>query len=280
MKNIGQDLKAKFVQCTINCWQGKLGTIDTSFLEEVHNYKINNSEGFTAIMNHNGKKIGVFVHMGSNDSADWKTNFTTALVDKMRDIGHPDNSLVIPYNNKDSNIRMHKGFVDMYKTNTRDISRTFVKKCLDRGFDVAVTGHSLGGAQTTVNYIDWHYMLTNELGASNSDMERITGYAAASPAVGNREFVNSFKKRADGNFYTEFVAGDPIPEIPPWQMGYSAFDDCRAYSDFGNTLSLIPVHVLFYLTLGFLPSLAAWNHHPLRLLYGVNGKSMPAVGIP
>jgi hypothetical protein len=282
MKNIELGLKLKLVQLTLNWWEGKLGPTDRSFVEEEQKFSINEADGSTCIINHNDRKMGVLMNVGSHNVQGWLNDFDIGLVRKMvkkwSDKTDVNNAPIVPYGNDNSKIRVHRGFSSMYIRNTRDMARDFAKKCKDRGIDLIVTGHSLGAVETVLTYIDWHYLFHSELGIPADQMDFLTGFAVACPGVGNKEFVESFLRRSNGNFYSEAVWTDPVTMVPgPW-MGYQQIP-IKYYSDFWNTLSTPFSQSTNIASLGLLPGIAFHNHHPLRLLYGLQGKALPPVNL-
>lgn len=235
--------------------------------------------GFTGIINHpKYGEIGIICFQGTTDSYSgigWASNFSTKQVSQLKDFHSRKGAMVVPYSNQDTLIRMHEGIIEVYKL-ARDKVREFAKDCYNKNIPIWTTGHSQGAGVCTACYVDLHYMFDVEMNLSEEKIDNIlTGYAAASLAVFNKEGADSFNKRANGNFFSEWVAGDTVHDVPPWQMGYVHVEQQKAYSDILNNIAFIPCNILHAITFGFLPSPMVWNHDPVRLYYAVLGKPMP-----
>ena len=234
--------------------------------------------GFTAIVNHPTYGIvGMIVFQGTTSSYNkigWKSNFDCEQTKVMKQFNKDKGGLIVPYGNEDSKIRMHDGICQIWKL-CRDSVREFAVKCFQENIPIWITGHSQGGGMTTACFIDLHYMFHTQMKVPMENMGFLTGYAAASLAIFNLEGAKSFNKRANGNFYREHIMGDPVTETPPWQMGYFHVEQCKAYSDLQNNLLYGPTHLFNFITLGFLPSMQAWNHDPRKLLAAVKGEPIP-----
>jgi hypothetical protein len=237
------------------------------------------SSGYVGYINHpKHGKIAIVCYQGTTSSCNkvgWKSNFDVEQVKVIRKWNSDKSGLIIPYGNENSKIKMHDGIVQIYGIR-RTFVREFIKKAFEQGLPVWIFGHSQGGGVTTAAYIDFHYMFHTEMGVPQEKMDFLTGYAAAALAVGNLEFVKSFNKRANGNFYREHILGDPVPDTPPFiGMGYAHVDALKFYTDFGNSLLYGPTNILHFATLGFLPSPQIWNHDPRKLKAAVLGQPIP-----
>lgn len=116
----------------------------------------------------------------------------------------------VPYDNPQSKIRVHSGFINAYKS---DKIRGRIIKIV--GADpqikrIRVTGHSLGAALATLCAVDLQYNFPDR------DYEVIL---FGSPRVGNCAFKKSYDKRI---FKTMRIKnrGDIITELPFAFMGY------------------------------------------------------------
>lgn len=266
MKNLSDRMKALCVQACINCYEdehgrGVHGEVNWRNYrnDTIEPFSIENCQGYTGVMDdYEHGPILVIAFRGSDEDADWKSNFDFKKIRKTIDSGRAH---VVPYGNKDSGIRMHKGFVELY-AKVRSMVRVKAAEAAARGIKVLVTGHSLGGALTTVCYIDLHHMFFTELHRECD----LTGYAAAAPAVGNWEFKVSFDKRANGNFYNEQYGDDPVTMLPPWWMGYFRPNIIKRYGDIWANLTA-PLFAIV--------PLAVWYHDPRLLIAAVKGEPIP-----
>ena len=115
---------------------------------------------------------------------------------------------VIPYGNRDSEIRVHSGFISAYKSkNVRGTIRSFVS---DRIKKIRLTGHSYGAALAILCAVDLQYTF------SDRDYEVVV---FGCPRVGNSAFRNSYNKRIFKTLRVE-NAGDIITKLPFAFMGF------------------------------------------------------------
>lgn len=110
---------------------------------------------------------------------------------------------VYPYGEKkDSQIRVHNGFISAYKS-VREAIHTQVKQT--KHPRVICTGHSLGGALATLCALDVQY---------NFPDKQVSCYSYGSPKVGNDYFAKSYNERVPHTY--RFVnSADTVPELPP-----------------------------------------------------------------
>lgn len=113
---------------------------------------------------------------------------------------------IIPYGNSDSNIRVHRGFLENYKS----IRQTIHKMIPHNSCKITVTGHSLGAALAVLCAIDLQY---------NFENHDIEVYLFGCPRVGNAAFAKSYNKRI---FKTLRVSNgnDIVTKIPPAIFGF------------------------------------------------------------
>lgn len=116
---------------------------------------------------------------------------------------------VIPYNNYQSKIRVHSGFISTYKSNNvrgriqREIEKNSIKK-------VALTGHSYGAALAVLCAVDLEYNFPK------NDYEVIV---FGCPRVGNKYFQKSYNLRVFKTLRVENV-NDLVTKVPFACMGY------------------------------------------------------------
>jgi len=143
---------------------------------------------------------------------------------------------VIPYDNTDSKVRIHFGWLDQYKqSGVRDVILNRAREFYDRkpAGTVVVTGHSYGGALATICSLDVQY---------NFDGCSIFCLPGSSPRVGNAAFVKSFEKRV--RFLAIYYGADIVHFVPPRLFGYKGiqmlhFGPRKVLQVLGNTLLAI-----------------------------------------
>lgn len=110
--------------------------------------------------------------------------------------------VVYPYDNPDSKIRVHKGFINAYKS-VREIIHKSIKNLNPKY--IFVCGHSLGGALSTLCAVDIQY---------NFPQIKLYCYTSGQPMVGNKEFQESFNVRVP-NMVRTYMKKDIVPMCPP-----------------------------------------------------------------
>jgi predicted esterase YcpF (UPF0227 family) len=133
---------------------------------------------------------------GTNGVSDWKDNFSF----------YKQATKIIPYDNADSDIRVHKGFIEQYK-HVRETIHNIIQ--FNEYEKVIVTGHSLGGALAILCAVDLQYCF---------DIKPYC-FAFANPNVGNKAFSKSFKKRIPV-FQSFKNRNDVVCNIPLELFGY------------------------------------------------------------
>ncbi|MDR1692680.1 MAG: lipase family protein [Oscillospiraceae bacterium] len=114
----------------------------------------------------------------------------------------------IPYDNTESKVRVHSGFLDDYKApGVRD--RILREITGDIHF-VKITGHSLGAALAVLCAVDVQY---NRPG---TDLEVVL---FGCPRVGNKAFMLSYNKRVDKTVRVE-NGNDIVTKVPPALFGF------------------------------------------------------------
>ena len=152
----------------------------------------------------NKRRICV-VFRGSESSSDWYYD------------------LLIMKHKLSDDIKVHSGFYkQLTKNNVYDNIVSEVKKILDihPDFSIYITGHSLGGALSTL----FGYMLSNEID------NKITIVSFASPRVGNYEWKQAFEAKANLTHYRVTNNRDIVTAFPLYRyhhVGHNIrlFDD-------------------------------------------------------
>jgi predicted lipase len=126
---------------------------------------------------------------GSQQVPDWFTDFDGFQV-------------VYPYDNPNSQIKVHKGFINAYKS-ARDVIHEAIKRI--KPTTIVVCGHSLGGALSTLCAVDIQY---------NFPEISLFCYTSGQPKVGNKAFMESFNKRVP-NMIRTYMRKDIVPLCPP-----------------------------------------------------------------
>ena len=123
---------------------------------------------------------------------------------------------ILPYMNMKSRIRVHKGFMDAYKSMRLSIIK-WIEFDMDLGLTnnyklqpIIVGGHSLGGALATLCAVDLQYNFTQL---------RVSCVTLGSPRVGNFWFYKSYNKRVPKT--VRIVHGnDIVTRLPPAWLFY------------------------------------------------------------
>lgn len=114
----------------------------------------------------------------------------------------------IPYNNPDSGIRVHSGFIDRYK---KTQIRNCILSCITPKIEkIQLTGHSYGAALAVLCAVDLQYHF------SKKDYEV---FLFGCPRVGNRAFAASYNKRIFKTLRFE-NGNDLVTKLPFRILGY------------------------------------------------------------
>lgn len=132
---------------------------------------------------------------GSDSPTDWRHNFQFC-------------KKCIPYDNANTSIRVHTGFLNAYKApqvrrRIQDMVSANVRK-------IQVSGHSLGAALAILCALDLQYNFPDR------DIECIV---FGCPRVGNAAFRDSYNKRVFKTIRVE-NGNDIVTKVPLWLMGY------------------------------------------------------------
>lgn len=141
-----------------------------------------------------GKEMIVAFRGTEKKAKDWLTDFNALHME-------------YPYNNVDSDIKVHTGFSKAYKS-VRSRIHKFYSDNIDNIDMVSVCGHSLGGALAVLCAIDIQYNFTNN----------IQCYTSGAPCVGNKAFAKSYNKRVPDTIRS-YLKADIVPKLPPKWFG-------------------------------------------------------------
>lgn len=115
---------------------------------------------------------------------------------------------IVPYDNYESDIRVHKGFISCYRSIRGQVLH-YIATRIHKINQIYVTGHSLGGALALLCAVDIQY---------NYPSAHISVYTSGAPAVGNKAFAKSYNKRVPDTTRT-YMRRDLVPKLPPWWFG-------------------------------------------------------------
>lgn len=132
---------------------------------------------------------------GSDSPRDWRTNLTFW-------------QKTIPYDNTESKIKVHAGFLNAYKTpGVRD---KILESVACGTHYIKICGHSLGAALAVLCAVDI------EFNYPDRDIEAVL---FGCPRVGNKAFMLSYNKRVDKTVRIE-NGNDIVTKLPFVFMGY------------------------------------------------------------
>lgn len=132
---------------------------------------------------------------GTDSPKDWKIDLTFW-------------KKTIPYDNTQSPIRVHTGFLNAYKApEVRDALLEVITKDIHY---IKICGHSLGAALAVLCAVDIQYNFPD------CDIE-VAVFGC--PRVGNKDFVKSYNKRVDKTVRVE-NGNDIVTKLPLVLMGY------------------------------------------------------------
>jgi predicted lipase len=132
---------------------------------------------------------------GTDSKKDWRANLTFWKKG-------------IPYDNVSSKIRVHTGFLGIYRTDGVR-SRILSEITPDTRY-IKVCGHSLGAALAVLCAVDLQYNYPDR------DIEAVL---FGCPRVGNRSFALSYNKRVDKTVRIE-NSNDIVTKVPPAIFGF------------------------------------------------------------
>ena len=124
---------------------------------------------------------------------------------------------VLPYGNKHSKVRVHRGFIGAYKS-VRGQVHGAVKQYVGAHKPIIVLGHSLGGALATLCAVDLQYCM-QPTGALFGFGRVLKVYTFGSPRVGNASFSKSYIRRVPRTWRT-WGWWDVVSKVPPRIFGF------------------------------------------------------------
>ena len=108
------------------------------------------------------------------------------------------------YMTVDENIRVHRGFLNIYE-NTRDQILKEYNKYKSQTDHFVIAGHSLGGALTSISAFD---------AANNSPDVSFYAYTFGSPRCGNIQFAETYNNLNNLCSFRVFNTEDIVPTVP------------------------------------------------------------------
>ncbi|MDR0293902.1 MAG: lipase family protein [Oscillospiraceae bacterium] len=132
---------------------------------------------------------------GSDSPRDWKTNLSVCKKG-------------IPYDNTETKIRVHTGFLNAYKSTC--VRSLILAEITPDTHYIKISGHSLGAALAVLCAVDVQY---------NFPGRDIEVFLFGCPRVGNRAFALSYNKRVDKTVRVE-NGNDIVTKVPPALWGY------------------------------------------------------------
>jgi len=290
MKNASDKDKALALRLTIKTYDNKISkeTVIPDYVGPIERHENGTAQWITGTMDHPVHGKVAFVGFRGSDQgtanplekqdkekSDWAFNYDFKLI---RAVVEDGQTLIVPYGNENSNIKMHRGDREHYGLSREEV-RKFVIWAIESGIKkIWFFGHSLGGAICTCAWIDVFHMLNDEIkiavnqGGVSIDF---TGFAFASPAVGNQEFADSFNRRANGHFTNEWYSADPVHTVPTFWQGYRHVKVEKGHADWVSVISSPIFCCTQWATCGALPTWAYFDHFPQRLLAVYEHKPVP-----
>ncbi|KAG2439754.1 hypothetical protein HYH02_010631 [Chlamydomonas schloesseri] len=225
----------------------------------------------------NGEVDVAFVWRGTIFKEEWAANFGSDQLVRWRDMSKDGHAL--PWQ-----VGVHRGFQDLYmrpapqpdpKTLTgappagakptapRDVVHNWIAELCRRHnvTTITTTGHSLGGALSTVSAFDIGEEV-DRLWAPGNEAERagwrtaakptVTAFAFAPPRVGNWNFVRTFRDKHNVNQLRICNIHDAVPKVPGgwvqlltsflYELGIDVYSDmdspaARAFAGFYTAVS-------------------------------------------
>lgn len=121
----------------------------------------------------------------------------------------------------DDKVRVHKGFSEQYNAVRNDLWAV-VQLRIDEFPDtseILITGHSLGGALTTMCALDFRLRQSQGQFGGRGEEIQISAYPLAAPRTGNSKFRELFSANV-ATCDRLVLEKDWIPSMPPKKFGY------------------------------------------------------------
>ena len=170
---------------------------------------------------------------GTDSPKDWKTDLTFW-------------KKAIPYDNSNTNIRVHTGFINAYKA--KCVRDKILQTVTDDINYIKITGHSLGAALAVLCAVDIQY---------NYPDRDIEVFLFGCPRVGNKAFITSYNKRVNKTVRIE-NGNDIVTKLPFVFMGYRHV---------GAKIHIGKPRLPFFLSIN--------DHYPHRYYSGLLNKLLP-----
>jgi predicted lipase len=132
---------------------------------------------------------------GTDEPREWHSNLTFS-------------KKMIPYDNTESKIRVHTGFLNSYKS--EKVRENILKSVTPEINYIKISGHSRGAALAVLCAVDIQY---------NFPDKDIEVFLFGCPRVGNKYFSLSYNKRVDKTVRVE-NGNDIVTKVPFVIMGY------------------------------------------------------------
>ena len=251
-----EKLKELFIfisQGIINTYKSKWGKIIKIF-DKVEWFEIDNVEGYFGWLDNEPDTIYLLFE-GSDEKKDWWQNFKIWIKLKTNNIKNlflknvkeeNKNSLIVPYGNIDSDIKVAKGFIEDYFK-----IRNFIQEKL-KGYKKIISGaHSKGHTLTGYSLLDFQF--------NNPDFpkENLIGITEGGPRMGNKAFCDSFNKRVP--YFFRIVNGEDYVTKVPLNIQF--------YWHFG-----IKIHIGFYNPICWIPfirPIGGLYHYPKKYIKNI-----------
>ena len=191
------------IQVCINTYNGRHGKVVKDLLKKEKEFKEGHVEGITGRI----ENTAYIIFRGSDGRADWFDNFKFS---KKPLSFIKLSKKEVPYKGVNPDIKVHRGFIQQYKTIKATILEHIIKERDNGCTRVIVTGHSLGGALATLCALDIQF--------HHPDLEIIC-IPIASPRVGNKRFTKSFNWRVPET-YRFVYRNDSVCKVPYTFLGY------------------------------------------------------------
>jgi hypothetical protein len=222
---------------------GKEKHKDSSVFTTKEKFEVDNVWGWFAT-NKNYPKTLFVVNCGSDNDRglgkgkkkDWDYNldFKKVVTSITKSVNKGKNKkMIIPYGNKGSKIRVHRGHDECYKK-IMPLMRRKLRSAKFSGIDTVIfTGHSLGASLATLGAVDAQYNF--------GDYYHFACVPISSPKVGNKAFSKSFNKRIPCT-YRLVYGRDVVTKIPP--IGYKHVDNLHHFGKYPWWKFFIPFSAL------------------------------------
>ena len=153
------------------------------------------ASGVEYTVHRNSEDTLTIVFRGTDSMGDWRGNFMFARK-------------AIPYGNTASPVRVHRGFLNAYKSPR--VRQRILPLIGHHTKKVRIAGHSRGAALAALCALDIQYHYPHCC---------LQVLLFGCPRVGNKAFAKSYDRRVFQTFNVQ-NGGDPVPHLPPALLGY------------------------------------------------------------